>query len=438
MIDSIEILFSNADIITMDDKHPTIRDGYVGVRNGKIEYVGSERPAVSVKRIIDCRERILMPGLINTHAHTAMCVMRGYADDYKLNEWLYNKVLPVEARLDERSVLAGFRLGAAEMLRNGTTSISDMYFFQPAVAELALELGIRVSLSNGVVAIDPAGFDYNKDRSIVETIELIRSWHGSGNGRIRADVSIHAEYTSFPDIWRFIHSIAHKYGLITHLHLSETLSEHEECKKRYGKTPARIFSDEGVFDTPVLAAHCVYIEPDDMDLMAQKGVSVSHCPVSNLKLASGIADIRSMILKGINVSLGTDGCCSNNSNDLFEEIKLAALLAKGLSKDPSAVTAYQALKLATVNAAAAQGRAGQIGSITQGYDADIILLNTEHLNLTPIYDPISAVVYSGRGADVCLTMVQGRILYENGAFNSVDIKFARNEVLNYAVKVVNG
>ncbi len=431
MIDSLDILFSNANIITMDDKHPTIFDGYVGVSNGKIAYVGNGRPAVSVNRIIDCKERILMPGLINTHAHTAMCVMRGYADDYKLDEWLYNKVLPVEAKLDERSVLAGFRLGAAEMLRNGTTSISDMYFFQPAVAKLALELGIRVSLSNAVVAIDPNGFDYNKDRSIVETIELIRCWHGSGDGRIRADVSIHAEYTSFPDVWRLIHAIAEEYGLITHLHLSETLSEHEKCKRRYGKTPAQVFSDEGVFDTPVLAAHCVYIEPDDMDLMAQKGVSVSHCPVSNLKLASGIADIRSMISRGVNVSLGTDGCCSNNSHDLFEEIKLAALLAKGVSKDPSAMTAYQALKLATVNAAAAQGRAGQIGSIAEGYDADIILLDTRHLNL-------SAVVYSGRGADVCLTMVRGRILYENGAFSSVDIEFARNEVINYAVKAVNG
>ncbi len=437
MTDGLDILFSNTDIITMDDKHPTIFNGCVGVSDGKITYVGSHRPTVPVKRIIDCKGRILMPGLINTHAHTAMCLMRGYADDYKLDEWLYNKVLPVEARLDERAVLAGFRLGAAEMLRNGTTSISDMYFFQPAVAKLALELGIRVSLSNAVVAIDPNGFDYKNDRSIVETIELMRYWHGAGDGRIRADVSIHAEYTSFPDVWRFMHEIAHEYGLITHLHLSETLSEHEECKKRYGKTPAQVFSDEGVFDSPVLAAHCVYIEPDDMDLMAQKGVSVSHCPVSNLKLASGLADIRAMILNGINVSLGTDGCCSNNSHDLFEEIKLAALLAKGLSKDPSAISAYQALKLATVNAAAAQGRAGQIGSIEEGYDADIILLDTGHLNLTPIYDPVSAVVYSGRGADVCLTMVQGRILYENGAFSSVDIEFARNEVLNYAMKVVN-
>ena len=431
----LDTLFVNADILTMDDARPVLRGGFVGVKDGKIVCVRDHKPPEDAKRSIDCAKKALMPGLINTHAHTAMCVMRGYADDYTLQEWLFDRVFPVEARLDERAVLAGARLGFAEMLRTGTTSVSDMYYFQTAAAELALEVGIRASLCNAVVALGP-GFDYENDRSTQETRALIADYHGAGGGRIRADVSIHAEYTSPPEVWRRVAELGQKHGLNMHVHLSETKKEHDDCVRKYGKTPARRFAENGVFGLKTIAAHCVWVSGDDMDILAGHGVSCAHNPVSNLKLASGIAPVREMLSRGVNVSLGTDGCCSNNTHDLFEEIKLAALLAKGTALEPTAMPAYQALKLATVNGARAQGRENEVGRIKEGLEADIILVDLDSPMTRPYYSPESAVVYSASGERVCLTMVQGKVLYENGAFTTIDIERAYDEVERHAVKLV--
>jgi 5-methylthioadenosine/S-adenosylhomocysteine deaminase len=431
-----DTLFSNADILTMEKSRPILHGGFVGVKNGMIAYISEEKPEESAKRTIDCTKKVLMPGLINTHAHTAMCVMRGYADDYPLQQWLYDHVFPVEARLDERAVVAGARLGFAEMLRTGTTSVSDMYYFQPAVAELALNVGIRASLSNGVIALDPDQFDYENDRSMRETRALISDFHGAGSGRIKADVSIHGEYTSAPKNWRYVTELGKKHGLNMHVHLSETRQEHDECVSRCGKTPAQRFAENGVFDLKTIAAHCVWITEDDMELMAKYHVSCAHSPVSNLKLGSGIAPIKRMKEKGVNVSLGTDGCCSNNTHDLFEEIKLSALLSKGTTLDPTAVSAYEALEFATVNGARAQGRENEVGKIARGMEADIILVDLNSPLTRPYYSPDSAVVFSATGERVCLTMVQGKVLYENGEFTTIDIEKAYDEVEQYALKLV--
>ncbi len=431
-----DTLFSNADILTMDKSRPVLRGGFVGVKNGKIAYVGAEKPEESAKRAIDCAQKVLMPGLVNTHAHTAMCVMRGYADDYPLQEWLFDHVFPVEARLDERAVVAGARLGFAEMLSTGTTSVSDMYYYETAVAELALDVGIRASLCNAVVALDPEHFDYENDRSMKETRALISDFHGAGKGRIKADVSIHGEYTSAPEIWRYVAELGKKHGLHMQLHLSETKKEHDECVEKHGKTPARRFAENGVFDLKTIAAHCVWVTEDDMDILARYHVSCAHNPVSNLKLGSGIAPVKRMREKGVNICLGTDGCCSNNTHDLFEEIKLAALLAKGVALDPTAVSAYEALTFSTVNGARAQGRENEVGKIAEGMEADIILVDLNSPLTRPYYSPASAVTYSATGERVCLTMVQGKVLYENGEFTTIDIEKAYDEVERHAVKLV--
>lgn len=431
-----DTLFCDADILTMDDALPVLRGGFVGVREGKIAYVGKEKPLEGAKRLIDCKNKVLMPGLINTHTHTAMCVMRGYADDYNLHTWLFDKVFPVEAGLDERAVVAGARLGFAEMLRTGTTSVSDMYYFQTAVAQLALETGIRASLCNAVIALDPENFDYENDRSIIETRELIKSFHGAGNGRIKADVAIHAEYTSSPKIWRYVTELGKSHSLNMHVHLSETKAEQEACVQKHGKTAACRFAENGVFDLKTTAAHSVWVSEDDMELLAAHGVSCAHNPVSNLKLASGIAPVQRLRAHGVNVSLGTDGCCSNNTHDLFEEIKLAALLAKGSALDPTALPAYEALKLATVNGAKAQGRENEVGQIKVGLEGDIILIDLNSPMTRPYYAPESAVVYSATGERVCLTMVQGKVLYENGSFSTIDIEKAYSEVEGHAVPLV--
>ena len=434
----MDYLFQNATVLTMCDERPVLQNGFVGVAGGKVVYVGETAPEDPAMRTIDCRGKFLLPGLVNAHAHTAMCLMRGYADDYTLQTWLYEKVFPVEARLDERAILAGARLGFAEMLRTGTTSASDMYFREPAVAALALECGMRVSLSNAVLAFDEATYDPEKDRAIQETRALIRDFHGAGNGRIRADAAIHAEYTSYPAVWRYVTDIARKNGLVLQVHVSETKKEHEECLARRGVTPTRALYDAGVFEAKVLAAHGVWLSDEDMDIFAEAGASVAHCPVSNLKLGSGIARLAEMKRHGMNVALGTDGCCSNNTHDLFEEVKLAALLQKGVSGDPTCVTAYESLKMATVGGAKAQGRENEIGRIAEGFDADMILIDADSPILRPVYDPISTTVYSATGRDVCLTMVQGRILYENGQFTTIDVEQAMHEVEHYAVPIVRG
>lgn len=434
----MDYLFQNATVLTMCDERPVLQNGFVGVAGGKVVYVGETAPEDPAMRTIDCRGKFLLPGLVNAHAHTAMCLMRGYADDYTLQTWLYEKVFPVEARLDERAILAGARLGFAEMLRTGTTSASDMYFREPAVAALALECGMRVSLSNAVLAFDEATYDPEKDRAIQETRALIRDFHGAGNGRIRADAAIHAEYTSYPAVWRYVTDIARKNGLVLQVHVSETKKEHEECLARRGVTPTRALYDAGVFEAKVLAAHGVWLSDEDMDIFAEAGASVAHCPVSNLKLGSGIARLADMKRHGMNVALGTDGCCSNNTHDLFEEVKLAALLQKGVSGDPTCVTAYESLKMATVGGAKAQGRENEIGRIAEGFDADMILIDADSPILRPVYDPISTTVYSATGRDVCLTMVQGRILYENGQFTTIDVEQAMHEVEHYAVPIVRG
>ena len=434
----MDYLFQNATVLTMCDERPMLQNGFVGVAGGKVVYVGETAPEEPAARTIDCRGKFLLPGLVNAHAHTAMCLMRGYADDYTLQTWLYEKVFPVEARLDERAILAGARLGFAEMLRTGTTSASDMYFREPAVAALALECGMRVSLSNAVLAFDEATYDPEKDRAIQETRALIRDFHGAGNGRIRADAAIHAEYTSYPAVWRYVTGIARENGLVLQVHVSETKKEHEECLARRGVTPTRALYDAGVFEAKVLAAHGVWLSDEDMDIFAEAGASVAHCPVSNLKLGSGIARLADMKRHGMNVALGTDGCCSNNTHDLFEEVKLAALLQKGVSGDPTCVTAYESLKMATVGGAKAQGRENEIGRIAEGFDADLILIDADSPILRPVYDPISTTVYSATGRDVCLTMVQGRILYENGQFTTIDVEQAMHEVEHYAVPLVRG
>lgn len=432
----LDVLFLNGTIITMANEDRYALKGCVCVADGKIAYVGEEMPRVSAKRVIDCKSAIIMPGLINTHSHTSMTVMRGYADDYALDEWLYQKVFPAEARLDARAVLAGFRLGAAEMIRNGVTSFSDMYCYEPDIARAAIEIGIRASLSNGVIAIGD-GFDFENDRSIRETRILMNEFNHAHNDLIRADASIHGEYTSLPVQWRFMRDIALENNAVLHIHLSETKKEHEDCKKRRSMTPAEALYKEGVFEAKTLAAHCVWAEESDMEIMRENGVSVAHCPVSNLKLASGIANIKKLMESGVNVALGTDGCCSNNTLDLFEEIKLAALLAKGVANDSTAVPAYDALKMATVNGAIAQDRAN-IGQIKEGFDADLILIDANALNMNPLYDVMGAIVYGARGSDVKLTMVQGKILFENGEFTTIDTEKALYEVNTYGKKKVLG
>jgi len=438
----METLFSDIVVITMNDERPVLLHGYVGIDGQKISYVGEKPPEQKASRVIDGSRRLLMPGLVNSHSHLPMTLLRGYADDFRLQEWLFDHVIPAEGKLDGRCVAAGIRLGLAECIRFGVISNTDMYFHLPMIAEAVLESGAKANICNAILCLDADSFDFEKDRSTKEVREVLSRFKGNGSdrllgdGRLIVETGIHAEYTSNPAVWRESVAFAAENDLRFHIHLSETETEHNDCIKRYGKTPAEALAEAGVFTRKTTAAHCCWITKGDMDILAANGVTAAHCPVSNLKLSAGVARVSMMQAHGMNVALGTDGACSNNNHDMFEEIKTAALLQKYLAGDPSVLPAYNAIKLATVNGAIGQGRENETGNIIPGYDADLIMLNLDTPHLFPLNDPCAAVAYSARGSDVCLTMVQGKILYENGEYKTIDVEKVRYEVESYVLPLL--
>ena len=443
----MDTLFSDIITITMNDEQPVLFHAYVGIDGRKVVYLGDKPPENHLDkpaegktcRVINGSRRLLMPGLINSHSHLAMSLLRGYADDYRLREWLFDHIFPAESKIDERCVAAGARLGLAECIRFGVISCTDMYFHLPQVAEAVLEAGTKANITNPLMCLDMKNFDFEADRGTREVRELLGLSKGSGplagkgDGRLIIDAGIHAEYTSGPEAWLKSVAFAEENDLHFQIHLSETQREHDECLKRYGKTPAQMLFEHGVFSRKTTAAHCCWISESDMDILSSSGATAVHCPISNLKLSSGAAPVLKMRSHGINVALGTDGVCSNNNHDMFEEIKTAALLHKYLSGDPSVLPAYEAIKMATVNGAVGQGREKETGRIAPGFDADLIMLDLDSPHLFPLNDPCAAVTYAARGSDVCLTMVQGRILYEDGEYKTLDTEKIRYEAENYVL-----
>jgi len=433
----MDTLFSNIIAVTMADRLPVIYGAYVGVTDGKITYISQSPPEERADRIIDGRGMVLMPGLINCHAHVPMTPLRGYGDDHNLTEWLNDYIFPKEDLWDARAIRAATLLGLAEILRFGTTSVSDMYYFSDTVCQCVSEVGIKGNISRSVTVFED-DYCFDKHAPSQEMVALKEKWHGHDDGRILIEASIHAEYTSFDKVWQGLAEYAINEGIGMQVHVSETQNEHESCLDKYGLTPAQILDVSHVWDTRAVAAHCVYLTDEDMELFARRGVSPVHCPNSNLKLASGIAPVRKMLDKGLNVTLGTDGVSSSNNADLFEAVKLAALLSNGSTLDPTSLTAYQALKLATVNGAKAQGRENECGMIAPGLDADLIMLDFTQPHLIPCHNPISNLVYAASGHDVVMTMVRGKILYENGVYPTIDMENVLREFNDYVIPLMFG
>jgi 5-methylthioadenosine/S-adenosylhomocysteine deaminase len=433
----MEYLFSNVTAVTMDDSQPVLKDSFVLVSQGKIAYIGPDRPAAFSGDEIDGRGKVLLPGLINGHTHLSMSVLRGYADDYDLQTWLFKYIIPIEDRMDARCVRSAALLGIAEAIASGTTSFSDMYNFHEEVLAASEGCGIKANISQGIV-LSSDDFDFKTHPTCVALRALHKSWHNRDDGRIKLDAAIHAEYTSNAAAWSAIADYAAGNGLGLHVHLSETKTEHEACIAKYGMTPAQVLDHEGVWKPRAIAAHCVWVSDEDIDLLAERGVSAIHNPVSNLKLASGVAPVPKMIARGLNVALGTDSVASNNNHDMFEEIKAAALIHKGVSGDPLAINAWQSLKFATVNGARAQGRQAECGKVEVGMDADLILVDFDRPHLFPCHNVVSNLVYSARGSDVVLTMVRGKILYRNGEFTTIDMDKVYSELRGYTLPKLFG
>ena len=434
----MSILFEHVTAVTMDPTAPVLHDAFVLVEGTAIAQVGQTRPQGQFDRVVDCTGKVMMPGLINAHTHLPMTLMRGYGGGHDLQHWLNDYIFPAEDKLDSASVQAGTQLALAELIAGGVTCVADMYYFCPDIAQAAADSGISANISRSVTCFAPVD-DPENYYACRELRELEEQWNGFDHGRIRVDASVHAEYTSFsaPNMWEYLGRYAADHKLGMQVHLSETRSEHLECMARHaGKTPFAVLDDYGVWQNGGVAAHCVWVSQDDMEGMVRRGVTAVHNPVSNLKLASGVAPVPRLLEAGVNVALGTDGVASNNSHDMFEEIKLAALLHKGVSRDPTAVSARQALEMATINGARALGR--NTGCIAPGRDADLILLDFTHPGLTPCHDPEENLVYSAHGSDVVMNMARGKVIYENGSFLTLDLEDIRARLKDYALPRIFG
>ena len=312
-----------------------------------------------------------------------------------------------------------------------------MYMHTTDIAQTVLEAGISANLSCGGVYFGaPADFSPATCKDCDNQRRLTEEWHGAGNGQILVDASIHGEYTSNVPLWQWMAAYAQEKKLGMHVHVSETQSEHEACKERWGKTPLQILDRYGVWDTRAIAAHCVWTTEEDWALMAEKGVSCIHNPVSNLKLGSGVAWIPAMKRAGVNIALGTDGVSSNNNHDVFEEMKFAAILHNGVTHDPLALLPRQVLAMATRDGARALGR--RTGQIAPGYTADLILVDFDRPSLTPCHSVEDNLVYSARGSDVVMNMARGKIIYKDGTFFTLDLERIKAEVETYALPLLFG
>ena len=392
----------------------------VAVEGKKVTYAGTGMPdgISEADRAIDAGGYILIPGFVNAHCHAPMTLLRGLGCDKPLDVWLESYIYPAEERLNPELAYIGSLAAAAEMIRGGVVSFSDMYFFCDKVADAVIDSGMKANVSRSIVSFDET-VDPSNDPRIAEGLALFREYNNAGDGRIKVDFSIHAEYTNTESTCRYVAELAGKCGTGIQLHLSETEKEHREGIARRGMTPAAFFEKCGVFDVPVTAAHCVWLEDGDIDIMQRHGAAAVHNPRSNLKLGSGIMPYEKLAAVGVNIALGTDGSASNNKLDLMSEMQLAAILHKGAMRNAEAVPAGAVLRAASAGGAASQGREAY-SRITEGMPADLALISCGRIGLSEGEDPAGTLVYSADRSDVSMTMVDGRILYENGEYMTID------------------
>lgn len=431
------ILLHHCRALLMDEAATVLDDAFVVVEGETIASVTPTRPAGAFTQEIDCGGNVLMPGLVNAHTHIPMTLMRGYAGGCDLHTWLNDWIFPAEAKLDDRAVRAGADLALAELIAGGVTTIADMYMHTPAIAQAVLAAGISANLSCGGVYFGaPGDFSPAACPDCDHQRQLTEEFHGAGNGQILVDASIHGEYTSNVPLWQWMADYAQRKGLGMHVHVSETQSEHEGSLTRWGLTPFRILDRYGVWDTRAIAAHCVWTTEDDWAGMAEKGVACVHNPVSNLKLGSGVAWIPAMKAAGVPIALGTDGVSSNNNQDMFEEMKFAAVLHNGVTRDPLALLPQDVLAMATREGAKALGR--QTGRIAPGYVADLILVDFTRPHLTPCHSVMDHLVYAAHGSDVVMNMARGKVIYKDGTFLTLDLDQILAEVRQYALPKLFG
>ncbi|MCI8335778.1 MAG: amidohydrolase [Peptococcaceae bacterium] len=412
-------LVKNAYILTMERQADgSLRQPFLGEILIDGDSITAVKEALSASEangaeIIDGRNTLVMPGLINTHSHGAMSLLRGYGDDLPLNTWLFDRVFPVEDKMTAEDVYWGGLLSICEMIRSGTTCFADMYFFSDAFAEAVKESGIRANISRCV--------DHSAAK-LKESCDFYTKWQGAAAGRITACLAPHSPYLCPPDFLQEIAQEAKRLGTFLNIHLAETAGEQADYLKTYGKREVEKLAEIGFFDVPVLGAHLVHVSEAEMQLLAEHQVVVAHDPRSNLKLGNGVAPVAEMLEKNILVSIGTDSPCSNNNLDMFQELRTVALLQKGITANPTVLPADEVLTCATVNGAKALQLEREIGTLSPGKKADMIFVDLDKPHMQPGHDKISDLVYAASGSDVKAVLVNGELLMKDYQLLTIDEK----------------
>ena len=427
-------LISNVTAVTMNEKMEVLFGAYIGITDGKISYLSKEPPKEQPRTIVDGTGMVAIPGLINCHTHLSTAVLRSFCDDLTQAEAL-EALLQKEAKMDSRCAKAAAKLAIAECLRFGITSVSDLYYYPNATAEAVAETGIKANLALSAYRFIDASedFDFDTDEQCGELCRVKEKWHGFEDGRIRVDVGIHSEYTGNHRLWEGLLGYAAEQKLGFQLHLSQTQGEVESCLDRSGLTPAELLDCHRLFSLPTTAAGCGALTEEDRTLLGKRKISAVALPLSDAKNGQESAAILDCVKAGMNVALGTDGAVECGNLDLFEVMRYAAANARKVAGDPAALPAPAVLMMATVCGARAQGRAEECGMLKVGMDADLALVDFSAPHLMPCHNVINGLVFSAKGGDVAMTMVRGKILYQNGSFPTVDLKEVVEELTGYAI-----
>ena len=430
----MDTLITNVTAVTMTPGAEVLFGVNIGITDGKIEFISKKVPQELPQTIIEGTGMVAMPGLINCHTHLATSVLRCFTDDLSNKEAL-ETLLQKEAKMDSRSAKAAATLSIAECLRFGVTSVSDLYYYPNATAQAVAETGIKanLALSSYRFIDENEDFDFETDEQCRELQKIVDRWHGFDNGRIKIDAGIYSEYTGNYRLWEALAGYASEKGLGMQLHLAETQNEVDSCLDRTGMTPGELLDCHRLFAVPATAAGCAHLTPEEAKLLGKKHASAVALPLSAAKNGQRCAPITDLVKAGMNVALGTDGAIQAGNLDLFEVMRGAAMSVRAEKEDPSALPSSAALMMATFCGAQAQGRSPECGILKEGMDADLVLVDFTAPHLMPCHNVITGLVYAAKGGDVAMTMVRGKILYQNGKFPTIDLNAVIEELTTYAI-----
>lgn len=435
---SADLIIVGATVVTMDKTHRVIEKGGVAIRGDKIIAVGTRAEITRryrAARTIDATGRAIIPGLINTHTHVPMSLFRGISDDLDLNDWLTKYIFPAEAKnVDEAFVRAGTKLGLAEMIRGGTTTYCDMYYFEDAIADETKKAGVRGVLGETIIDF-PVADNKTFDQAMTYTERFVRKW--KNDPLIVAALAPHAPYTVSTEHLRAIRKLSDKLDAPIVIHVAETKKERDDILREKGATPVKYLDQIGFLSSRVIAAHTVFVTDEEIDILNSKGVGAAHNPQSNMKLAAGTAPVPRMLAKDLAVGLGTDGAASNNDLDMWEEMDTAAKLHKLISGDPKTLTAEQAFEMATIRGARALDLDKITGSIEVGKRADIAIVDLDSLHQTPMYNIYSHLVYATKASDVRSVIINGRIVMLDRALLTLNEGAIKRDANAYRIKIIN-